>query len=211
MEPLPEDKPIRPARRGTAKRLLVAANVIILVTVGVPAANHLLQARALPRRFCAVEPGRLYSSGQPTPEQLASVIKQYGIRTIVNLRQPGGTGYVDDAPTAQEYGARVVSLPISSVEPLSDDHLATLRRTYEDPRNYPILVHCEHGVARTGVAVALWRIERQGWAPARAVEEMLASGYPIRDKSVDMRELLLHWQRPAEAEEPGAASEPIRR
>lgn len=72
-------------------------------------------------------------------------------------------------------------------------------------------MHCEHGVARTGVAVALWRIERQGWAPARAVEEMIASGYPVRDKSVDMRELFLHWQRPAEAEKPGAASEPTRR
>jgi protein tyrosine/serine phosphatase len=110
------------------KWLLVAANVIILVVVGVPAADHLLQARALPRRFHVVEPGRLYRSGQPTPEQLANIIKQYGIRTVVNLCEPGGTGYVDDAPTAQEYGARVVSLPVSSVEPLSDNQLATLRR-----------------------------------------------------------------------------------
>jgi protein tyrosine/serine phosphatase len=193
------------------KWLLVAANVIILVIVGVPAANHLLHARALPRRFCVVEPGRLYRSGQPTPEQLANIIKQYGIRTVINLCMPGVTDYVDDAPTAQEYGVCVVSLPISSDQPLSDDQLATLRRTYEDPRNYPILVHCEHGVARTGVAVALWRIERQGWAPAKAVEEMIASGYPIRDTNVDMRELLVHWQRPAEAEKPGSTSEPIRR
>jgi protein tyrosine/serine phosphatase len=211
MEPLPKHKPIRSAKRRMMKWLLVAANVIILVVVGVSAANHLLQARALPRHFHVVEPGRLYRSGQPTPEQLANIIKQHGIRTVVNLRGPEVTGYVDDAPTAQEYGACVVSLPISSIKPLSEDQLATLRRIYEDPRNYPILVHCEAGRARTGVAVALWRIERQGWAPAKAVEEMIASGYPIRDKNADMRELLVHWQRPAEAGKPASASEPIRR
>jgi protein tyrosine/serine phosphatase len=97
--------------------------------------------------------------------------------------------------TAKEHGLRFVSLPISSTKLMTEQQLATLRETYRDPRNYPILVHCEEGHARTGVAVVIWRVEQQGWDPARAVEEMIASGYPVRDKSVDMRNRLLHWDK----------------
>jgi len=208
MEPPPESKPVRPARGGTLKWPLVAANVALLAILGLSASTHLLKARQMPRAFHVVEPARLYRSGQPTPEQLTNVIKEYGIHTVINLCAPRAADYVDDVPTARAYGVRVVSLPISSVKLLTDEQLATLRRTYEDPRNYPILVHCEAGHARTGVAVALWRIERQGWDPAKAVEEMTASGYPIRDKNSEMREVLTHWRSPAADGKAEAASAP---
>jgi len=199
MEELSDDKPARRVRRGALKWPLVGGGAIVLAVIGAFAADHLLRDRTLPPRFYVVESGHLYRSGQPTPEQLAGLISRYGIRTVLNLCQPTAANYVDDAPTAQQYGGRVVSLPISSKKPLSDEELATLRQTYGDPRNYPILVHCEHGVARTGVAVALWRIEEQGWDPAKAVEEMIACGYPVHDDSAHMRDLLLHWQRPAQS------------
>jgi protein tyrosine/serine phosphatase len=192
----PDDNAVRPPRRWTTRWWLVAGGVVLLVALGVLLTGHVLRARMLQRRFCVVEGGRLYRSSQLTFEQLAAVIKKHGIRTILNLRNPNETDYVEEAPAAQQHGVRLVSLPISSTEPMSDEQLAVLRQLYRDPANYPILVHCERGVARTGVAVALWRIEQQRWDPARAVEDMIASGYPIGYKNLDMRNLLLHWQRP---------------
>lgn len=205
MDEAPQDAPACPLRRLTTVRLLVVVNLVLLAALTALVVADLRRAHGLPPDFRVVEPGRLYRSGQPTAEQLAAVIKEYGIRTVVNLRNPAKeTDYVDDAPLAQPYGARVVRLPITSTVPLSDEQLAALRQLYGDPGNYPILVHCEQGHARTGVAVALWRIERQGWEPAMAVQDIIATGYPVRPENAQMRELLLHWKAPAGPANQGA-------
>ena len=198
MAEAPQDAPACPLRRLMTVRLLVVINLVLLAALIALVAADLRRAHGLPPDFRVVEPGRLYRSGQPTAEQFAAVIKQYGIRTVLNLRNPDKeANYVDDAPLAQPYGARVVRLPISSTTPLSAEELSSLRALYGDPRDYPILVHCEQGHARTGVAVAIWRIERQGWDPAKAVQDIIASGYPVREENAQMRELLLHWKAPA--------------
>jgi protein tyrosine/serine phosphatase len=153
---------------------------------------------SLPRNFLVVEPGRLYRSAQPDAAQFAYVIKQYGIRTVINLRNPAkDRQYVADGPLVRPYGVRVVRLPISSTVPLDKEQLATLRKVYNDPRNYPILVHCKDGHARSGVAAAIWRIEMQGWQPAAAVRDMIQDGYPVHPQNARMRQILLHWKRPA--------------
>jgi protein tyrosine/serine phosphatase len=196
MEQPPQDTPAPAPRRG-ARRLLSAAGVLVLVAVVAALAYERWKPSPLPRNFAVVEPERLYRSAQPLGAQFEYLIKQYGIRTFLNLRNPDkDPQYVDDEKYAAPYGARVVRLPISSVYPLDAQQLATLRNVYDDPRNYPILVHCEEGHARSGVAVAIWRIEEQGWAPDRAVEDMIESGYHVHDKNLEMRELLLHWKAP---------------
>jgi len=37
-------------------------------------------------------------------------------------------------------------------------------------------VHCRHGIVRTGVFVAIYRMERQGWPPQKALDEMKLYG-----------------------------------
>jgi protein-tyrosine phosphatase len=39
------------------------------------------------------------------------------------------------------------------------------------------LVHCEHGVDRTGIVCAAYRITRQGWTVEKAVSEMYSLGF----------------------------------
>jgi len=190
-----QSPPAAPRRR--ARRLLPVAGFVALAAIGAALAVRHWNPSPLPRNFAVVETGRLYRSAQPLGEQFAYVIKNYGIRTIVNLRNPDkDPDYVADEDFATSRGARVVRLPISSVTPLDAEQLATLRGVYDDPENYPILVHCEKGHARTGVAVAIWRIEEQDWQPDKAVKEMVDSGYPIRDKNEPMRDLLRHWKAP---------------
>jgi protein tyrosine/serine phosphatase len=41
----------------------------------------------------------------------------------------------------------------------------------------PVLLHCEHGEDRTGLAVAAYRVVVSGWTKDEAMDEALKFGY----------------------------------
>ena len=47
----------------------------------------------------------------------------------------------------------------------------------DNPANRPVLLHCKAGLHRTGVLVAVYRMEYDGWDPLAAVEELKANGF----------------------------------
>ena len=48
-----------------------------------------------------------------------------------------------------------------------------------NPANQPVYVHCEQGIGRTGIAVAVYRMAVEGWKPQRALDEANAHGLQI--------------------------------
>jgi len=46
-----------------------------------------------------------------------------------------------------------------------------------DPANQPVFVHCSRGTDRTGVVMAVYRMEVDGWSEAEAEAEMEAFGF----------------------------------
>ena len=66
--------------------------------------------------------------------------------------------------------------PIASTPP-SDEALDAWFDLVEDPANWPIYVHCQSGIHRTGLYVALFRMQYPGWSPERALNEMRANGF----------------------------------
>lgn len=172
--------------------VLVAAGAAVIV---LSVAYGVRESGRMPHRFNVVIPGKLLRSAQPSEDELENVFRKYAVHTALSLRHEDYPEYETERRVAGEYGAEFVRVPVSSTESFTPDQLAELRRLFADESAYPILVHCQHGKARTGVVVALWRIEHDGWAGARAVEEMLKKGYPVRDKSEQMREVLSNWKR----------------
>ena len=74
----------------------------------------------------------------------------------------------------------------------------------DDPANHPVLVHCEHGVGRTGVMSALFRMEYEGWSAAAAIEEArryahFGSFGEGQDKRVFLEGYVPRARRPASA------------
>lgn len=106
--------------------------------------------------FHEVIPGELYRSAQPSGEDIASYAGKHGIKTIINLRnEKREAWYEAESAAAQEHGIRLVDYPLSSSEKLPVEEaemLAAVMRNAEKP----ILIHCEHGANRTGLASAIY-------------------------------------------------------
>lgn len=185
MAPPPRDARLNPR----ARRWLVAFLVFDLIAVIVVAA--LLASTWLPKRIAEVEPGVLYRSAQPSGRQLRHAINRHGIRTVVIAREGESSRIADEKRAAQDAGVAVIQLPIVSGAEVRDEDIRSFFDAVDDPTRRPVLVHCAAGRHRTGLLCALYRIERQGWDPGRAREEMLSFGFD----EAGHRELLRQFDR----------------
>jgi protein tyrosine phosphatase (PTP) superfamily phosphohydrolase (DUF442 family) len=135
----------KPSRRVCFRLVVVASFVTV-------AAYYIWNALD---NFHAVIPGQLYRSGQMSAAHLQAHVEKSGIRTIVNLRgaNPGEAWYQDEIESAQGGGQVHIDLPIDSVWPTKNE-LRELMQTLETcPK--PVLLHCQSGIDRTGIASAL--------------------------------------------------------
>lgn len=103
-----------------------------------------------------VIPGVLYRSSQPTASDIRYLSEDYGIKSIVNLRdEERAEWYQNEVAAARKYNVQLINFPISSARPLSlqeqQQLISILKRT---PK--PILIHCEHGANRTGLVAAMF-------------------------------------------------------
>jgi protein tyrosine phosphatase (PTP) superfamily phosphohydrolase (DUF442 family) len=156
-----ESRPLRRPWSRTRRRLLSAAVALAIGGIAAVAAYRLG-----PKHLLTVEPGRLYRSAVLPPEQLADVVERYGIRTVVNLRSElengKGDWYAAQKRLLAGLGVEQVDLPMDTGHPPSDAVLARWLELIDDAARAPILVHCEYGVIRTGMLVAVYEIEKRG-------------------------------------------------
>jgi protein tyrosine/serine phosphatase len=109
--------------------------------------------------FHTVEQGIIYRSGQLSGSQLQARITENGIRTVINFRgnNTGRPWYDDEIKASALTGAQHIDFPLSSGKELTDDQLIKLTSLLRDsPR--PVLIHCEAGADRSGLAAALYKL-----------------------------------------------------
>jgi len=119
--------------------------------------------------FGVVQPGVAYRSGQMGPEALARVIRANRIKTVLNLRGPNPkqAWYRDERAAVLAGGATHIDVPLSSCEWMSRAQAAALLDVLETAER-PLLVHCQWGSERTGMASAFLELLRPGATLAEA-------------------------------------------
>jgi tyrosine-protein phosphatase SIW14 len=183
----------------TLFRLLVVAG---LIAGPVAFAYH---QRVQTRNFRVVREGVLYRSGQMTLSGLERIIHDYGIRTVITLRDAPVPGEpppdLDEEVFCQMMDIRYVRIPPRAWEaprgggpPPVQEGVQRFLDIMADPRNQPVLVHCFAGVHRTGAYCAIYRMEFEGWSNADAMAEMKACGYENLDDEWDIRSYLEGYQ-----------------
>lgn len=136
-----------------------------------------------------VIPGQVYRAGTLSPDHLARLMAQNGIRSVVNLRgpQPGTPWYDAETAATTAAGARLLDFPMTAGAPLPQARAEALIRLMADAPK-PMLIHCEGGADRTGLAAALYLAAVQG-APARVAGRQLS----VRYGHVGIRGLTYAW------------------
>lgn len=167
--------------------------VIALVIIGGPAA-HYRSTYTKQKRLRVVTAGKFYRSGQLTAGGLRDAIKQYGIRTVINLQEENvdpfmpeawlGKPSVYECDLCEQLGVNYYAL--AGGETVPDDRFQRGERPkvidqylkiLDDPNNYPVLIHCKAGLHRTGLLTAVYRREYEQWPERRAVDELRANGF----------------------------------
>lgn len=107
--------------------------------------------------FHPVIAGELYRSSQPSAATIAAFQKQYGIKTIINLRgdNSGRHWYDNEVAEAKELNINHIDFRMSSGRELTQEQAAQLVEIMRDAPK-PILIHCQAGADRTGLASALY-------------------------------------------------------
>jgi predicted protein tyrosine phosphatase len=104
----------------------------------------------------AVVPGRVYRSAQLKPAQLERVVREHDIKTVVNLRgRPFSDWYPAESAATQGLGVSQEDVTTSANRLPAPGEIRRLIEVF-DHSEHPILIHCQQGADRTGLAAAAY-------------------------------------------------------
>ncbi|MBS7543406.1 dual specificity protein phosphatase family protein [Ancylobacter oerskovii] len=164
-----------PRRRRLLRRALQAVGVIALL-IGV-----YLGVEQLIGNFHTVVPGELYRSAQVDARELADLQKDYGIRTVINLRGASDKAwYRDEVAESDKLGLTHIDFGLSAGRELTQPQVEQLIALMRDAPK-PILVHCRGGSDRSGIASALYvaAISKGGEAAAEWQLSLFYGHFPF--------------------------------
>jgi protein tyrosine/serine phosphatase len=127
--------------------------------------------------FETITEGKVYKSGVIPPDELESYVKKYKIKSIVDLRFPGTGDDINNPENVAELEAEKNAVDkLNGVNYFNDgsdqvptnDNLNLFYKIMDNPANYPVLIHCYHGVGRAELYSAVYRIEYENWDKDKA-------------------------------------------
>ena len=145
---------------------LLLAVVIVLV-------GKYIYDRHINHNFMTITEGKVYKSGVIPPDEIADYVKKYHIKSIIDLRFPGTGDDVNNPEIPSELTAeRTAVAKISGVNYFNNgsdqvpkqENLDKFFKIMDNQSNYPVLIHCFHGIGRAQMYSAIYRIEYEGWS-----------------------------------------------
>ncbi|HVL40774.1 MAG TPA: tyrosine-protein phosphatase [Brevundimonas sp.] len=178
MIPLYEAPPPEPADVARDRRVvpfLARAAMIVGVILAI-LLGYVVWAAAT-GNFHSVVAGEVYRSAQPSGDMLSRYQRDHGVRTVINLRGENASSawYQDEIATSRRLGIRHIDFRMSAKRGISKKEAWRLIEVMQRAPK-PLLIHCESGADRTGLASALYvaAVARLG---ERAAETQLSLRY----------------------------------
>ncbi|GAB3720653.1 dual specificity protein phosphatase family protein [Flavobacterium koreense] len=170
----------------TKKKILIALVVVFLGITG-----KYVYDRHINHNFMEITEGKVYKSGVIPPDEIADYVKKYKIKSIVDLRFPGTGDDVNNPEIPAELTAEkeaVAKIPgvnyfnNGSDQVPKQENLDSFFKIMDNQDNYPVLIHCYHGIGRAQMYSALYRIEYEGFSNEEARSK---AAFPVMFSSFD--------------------------
>jgi protein tyrosine/serine phosphatase len=158
--------------KNSKKRIALVVLLVVLVFVG----KYVYDVN-INHNFETITEGKVYKSGVIPPNEIESYVKQHHIKSIVDLRFPGTADLVNNPEIPQELiDEKEAIAKIKGVNYFNNgsdqvpkpENLKTFFKIMDNPDNYPVLIHCYHGVGRAEMYSAIYRIEYENWTNEQA-------------------------------------------
>ena len=170
----------------TKKKIIIALVVVVLGITG-----KYVYDRHINHNFMTITEGKVYKSGVIPPDEIADYVKKYKIKSIVDLRFPGTGDDVNNPEVPAELTAEkeaVAKIPgvnyfnNGSDQVPKQENLDSFFKIMDNQDNYPVLIHCYHGIGRAQMYSALYRIEYEGFSNEEARSK---AAFPVMFSSFD--------------------------
>lgn len=113
----------------------------------------------------------IFRGRQPDSEGYLT-LKRMGIKSVINLR-----AVHDERKEVETAGMKYLEFPIPTTKGIRAEKLQEIIHVMSDPSNQPVYIHCALGKDRTGVIVAAYRMDVDGWSYDDAEKEMQSFGF----------------------------------
>ncbi len=117
------------------------------------------------KHFAVHEPGKVYRSAWVDADVFSELIEKYDVHTVINLCYPDEMGdrNVGQRKAVEAAGADLVEIEFPPNDTWDVDYpaVAEVEKILDDPKNYPIWIHCQHGRERTVKVLAMYDIRKR--------------------------------------------------
>jgi len=165
--------------------------VILFATLALVLTGKYIYDRHINNNFMTITEGKVYKSGVIPPDEIESYVKKYNIKSIVDLRFPGTGDDVNNPEIPAELIAEkeaVSKIPGVNYFNNGSDQIPNQKNLdifftiMDNPKNYPVLIHCYHGIGRAQLYSAIYRIEYEGFSNEEARNK---AAFPLLFSSFD--------------------------
>lgn len=127
--------------------------------------------------FMEISKSKVYKSGVIPPNKIAEYVAKYKIKSIIDLRMPGtndlklnpevpGELQAEKNAVAKIKGLNYFSNPSAQIP--TQKNIAYFLKIMDNPKNYPVLIHCYHGTGRAILYSAIYKIEYENFTNEQA-------------------------------------------
>ncbi len=158
----------------TKNKKIIGFSVLAIVLVFV---GKYVYDMNINHNFETITEGKVYKSGVIPPDELKDYINKYHIKSVVDLRFPGTNDLVNNPEIPAELTAEKEAIAkIKGVNYFNDgsdqvpkqENLDVFFKIMDNPANYPVLIHCYHGIGRAEMYSAIYRIEYENFTNEEA-------------------------------------------
>jgi len=109
--------------------------------------------------FHTVKKNELYRSSAMDMDELEYFLPKYNIKSVINLRgkPKNDVHFTDEMEIIKRLGIEYYELNFASTKAPTPKDIEQLMSAF-DKAGKPILIHCEAGSDRTGLACAIWKL-----------------------------------------------------